>query len=253
MILWHYHEPMLDSAANGPRIAFFGGSFDPPHRGHLAVARAAQAALDLDTVLFAPVGAQPLKPLGSTAGFEDRVAMTRLAIANEPGFALSLADAPKKESASHNTPNYTFDTLVALKRDLPIHSELFCLLGADSFLALKHWHRGSEIPFLAPLIVASRPGQNLADLAAALPAGLSLEPCFSSPVAAVELRSCTLRNASGATAPFHLLPGLYIDISATAIREEVHSEIARIPAGEGHHSDLPDPVFDYIAAHNLYR
>ena len=81
----------------------------------------------------------------------------------------------------------------------------------------------------------------------------SLEPCFSSPVAAVELRSCTLRNAAGTTAPFHLLPGLYIDISATAIREEVHSEIARIPAGEGHHSDLPDAVFDYIAAHNLYR
>ena len=256
MILGHYHEPMLEPVTKGPRIAFFGGSFDPPHRGHLAVAHAAQAALDLDTVLFAPVGAQPLKPLGSTASFEDRVAMTRLAIANEPGFALSLADAPKKNDASttpDHTPNYTFDTLVALKRDLPPYSELFCLLGADSFLTLKHWHRGAEIPFIAPLIVASRPGQNLADLAEALPAGLSLEPCFSSPVAAIELRTCTLRNASGATAPFHLLPGLHIDISATAIREEVQSEVARIPAGEGHHSDLPDAVFDYIAAHNLYR
>ncbi len=244
---------MIEPVPKAPRIAFFGGSFDPPHRGHLAVAHAAQAALDLDTVLFAPVGAQPLKPLGSTAAFEDRVAMTRLAIANEPGFALSLADAPKVNDAPNHTPNYTFDTLVALKRDLPPHSELFCLLGADSFLTLKHWHRGAEIPLIAPLVVASRPGQNLADLAEALPAGLSLEPCFSSPVAAVELRSCTLRNADGATAPFHLLPGLHIDISATAIREEVQSEVARIPAGEGHHSDLPDAVFDYIAAHNLYR
>jgi len=249
----HYHEPMHSAAHEVPRIAFFGGSFDPPHCGHLTIAHAALSALALDTVLFAPVGAQPLKPDGSTASFEDRVAMTRLAIANEPAFALSLADAPKPA----NTPkfNYTYDTLLALKKELPEHATLFCLMGADSFFSLRRWHRGAEIPFIAPLIVASRPGQNLEDLADALPAGLSLEPCSSSETAAsaIELRTCTLHNASGATAPFHLLPGLYIDISATAIREEVHSEVTRIPAGEGHHSDLPDAVFDYIAAHNLYR
>ena len=67
----------------GRRVAFFGGSFDPPHLGHLAVAWAAQAALGLDTVLFAPVGAQPLKPLGSSASYEDRLALTRLAIAGD--------------------------------------------------------------------------------------------------------------------------------------------------------------------------
>jgi nicotinate-nucleotide adenylyltransferase len=81
------------------RVAFFGGSFDPPHLGHLGVARAAQAALGLDIVLFAPVGAQPLKPRGASADFEDRLAMTRLAIAGEPGFDLSLADAPKSSGA----------------------------------------------------------------------------------------------------------------------------------------------------------
>jgi nicotinate-nucleotide adenylyltransferase len=232
------------------RVAFFGGSFDPPHRGHLAIAHAAMAALQLDTILFTPVGAQPLKPLGSTAGFEDRVAMTRLAIAGEPGFTVSLADAPVADK-----PNYTIDTLTALKRDLPPRSTLFCLLGADSFLDLRRWRRGVEIPFVAPLIVASRPGQRFADLAQVLPEGLSLaEGCVPVPAAErLELQTCTIRNAAGAVTPFYLLPGLHIDISATAIREEVHSEVAPIPAGEGHHSDIPDAVFDYIAQHGLYR
>jgi nicotinate-nucleotide adenylyltransferase len=233
------------------RVAFFGGSFDPPHRGHLAIARAAKAALQLNTVLFAPVGAQPLKPAGSTASFNDRIAMTRLAIAGEPGFEVSLADAPHQT----NTPNYTINTLTALKHDLPPHSALFCLLGADSFLSLRLWHRGAELPFVAPLIVASRPGQSFSDLADVLPPGLSLaEECASAAAShCVELQTCTIRNTAGDTVPFYLLPGLHIDTSATAIREEVHSESVLIPAGEGHHSDLPDAVFDYISAHNLYR
>src|SRR5947209_15565723 len=83
-----------NAQCRGGRVAFFGGSFDPPHLGHLAVASAARDALRLDRVLFAPVGAQPLKPAGSTAAFADRLAMTELAIAGEPGFEISLADAP---------------------------------------------------------------------------------------------------------------------------------------------------------------
>ncbi|MGA8041301.1 MAG: adenylyltransferase/cytidyltransferase family protein, partial [Terracidiphilus sp.] len=70
---------MHSATAQGQRIAFFGGSFDPPHNGHLAVARAALQALQLDKVLFAPVGTQPLKPHGASAGFADRLAMTQLA------------------------------------------------------------------------------------------------------------------------------------------------------------------------------
>jgi nicotinate-nucleotide adenylyltransferase len=135
-------------------MAFFGGSFDPPHYGHLAVAKAARAALNLDAVLFAPVGAQPLKPSGSTAPFEDRVAMTRLAIAGERGFEISLADAPRPNGA----PNYTIETLLALRATLPADGVLFCLMGADAFMGLRGWHRAAEIPFVAPLVVASEPG-----------------------------------------------------------------------------------------------
>src|SRR5580698_1179182 len=76
--------PMADRTGSpARRVAFFGGSFDPPHLGHLAIARAARKALELDTVLFAPVGTQPLKAQGATASYQDRLEMTRLAITGE--------------------------------------------------------------------------------------------------------------------------------------------------------------------------
>jgi nicotinate-nucleotide adenylyltransferase len=230
------------------RIAYFGGTFDPPHRGHLAVARAAQRALHLDAVLFAPVGAQPLKPLGSTATFDDRVTMTRLAIAGDPTFTVSLADAPSPTGA----PNYTIDTLNALRAELPADAELYCLMGADSFVGLRRWHRGAEIPFVAPLIVASRPGQPLEEIAEILPAGLSID-ANSEPAAQFpddELRIYTLRNATGATKPFFLLPGVHVDISATEIREQVRAAADKNPTGR---NLLPDAVYAYIAARDLYR
>ncbi len=108
--------PREKANRSGMRVAFFGGSFDPPHLGHLAVARAARAAFALDAVLFAPVGMQPLKPEGSAASFEDRLAMTRLAIACEPGFEVSLVDAPRPAAGRKSTPNYTIDTLEKLAR-----------------------------------------------------------------------------------------------------------------------------------------
>jgi nicotinate-nucleotide adenylyltransferase len=246
------------------RVAFFGGSFDPPHLGHLGVARAAQAALGLDTVLFAPVGTQPLKPRGTKAAFEDRLAMTRLAIAAEPGFALSLADAPQPSGA----PNYTLETLIALRSQLPPASALFCLMGADSFAAFRRWHRAAEIPFVAPLIVASRPGQPMDNLDSALPNGLSIEavpapeglsskhlpdiPALSD--APIALRRYILRNPAGLRAPFYLLPGLHIDISASDIREQIRlSAPSLAPAQNPANSLLPPPVLDYIRAHRLYR
>jgi nicotinate-nucleotide adenylyltransferase len=76
------------------RIAFFGGTFDPPHLGHLAIARAAADRLRLDRVLFAPVGSQPLKQDSSVASFADRLAMVKLAITDDTRFAASEIDAP---------------------------------------------------------------------------------------------------------------------------------------------------------------
>src|SRR5271163_3563192 len=97
------------------RVALFGGSFDPPHHGHIAIATAAADVFDLDSVLFAPVGHQPLKPEGVPASFADRFAMVELACSADPRFSVSDIDAPHNDGA----PNYTVDTLGRLRESMP--------------------------------------------------------------------------------------------------------------------------------------
>ena len=224
------------------RIAFFGGSFDPPHNGHLAVAEAARQALTLDQVLFAPVGLQPLKRDGSSASFEDRVAMTRLAIAGEASFEISLADAPNVAELQKQ-PNYTIDTLLRLRRTLPANAELFLLLGADAFRLLRRWHRAAEIPFAASLILASRPKEDLSDLVNLLPATLTSSLVSSTP----ELNEFRLGNPAGDSAQLYLLPNLHYDISATELRDEINAGQAA-PLSPL----LPPAVLGYIHRHRLY-
>ncbi|HTD95872.1 MAG TPA: adenylyltransferase/cytidyltransferase family protein, partial [Edaphobacter sp.] len=111
------------------RVALFGGTFDPPHHGHLSLATAAADAFHLDTVLFTPSGRQPLKPEGTPTPFSDRLAMTTLACLPDTRFAASNLDTPRPDGA----PNYTVDTLEALQHLLP-SAKLFNLVGADSLL-----------------------------------------------------------------------------------------------------------------------
>jgi nicotinate-nucleotide adenylyltransferase len=246
---------MGESIRSEQRVAFFGGSFDPPHMGHLAVAHAAVAALSLDSVLFAPVGAQPLKPSGSSGRFEDRVEMTRLAIEGERAFRLSLVDAPRPGGK----PNYTLESLLAVKKELPQDCRLYCLIGGDSFGGLQQWFRAAEIPFIAPLIVASRPGQPLGDLQALLPSGLTLEAgCDEESLQSqagdrnIELRCYSLVNQAGGRTPFYLLPDLDIPISASEIRERIGKTTgAENPAAD--RALLPEVVARYIESRGLYR
>jgi nicotinate-nucleotide adenylyltransferase len=254
----------MEQPAAVKRVAFFGGSFDPPHFGHLAVARAARAALELDAVLFAPVGAQPLKPSGSTASFDDRVAMTRLAIAGEEGCEVSLADAPR----SSGEPNFTLETLLSLRAALPREGVLFCLMGADAFLGLRAWHRAAEIPFVAPLVVASRPGQQLEGMRSALPDGLTLEPLPERAQAEFRRKAGSARpnhvrpaveaylmhNAIGESAPFFVLPGVEVEISASQVRETIHRRFSASPSHPAPELGLlPHAVLDYIHDRGLYR
>jgi len=198
------------------RVALFGGTFDPPHRGHLAIATAAADAFHLDEVLFAPAGRQPLKPDGTSAPFCDRVAMLSLACLPDTRFAVSTLDAPHADG----TPNYTVQTLTALHQLLP-HDTLFNLVGADSFLDLPHWRDPIQLLELAEWIVVSRPGRSLDNLST-----LNLTPDQQTRV--------------------HLLQTVHEDVAASDLRQ-------RLEAGDACPNLLPAAVSQYIQAHHLYQ
>jgi nicotinate-nucleotide adenylyltransferase len=220
------------------RIAFFGGTFDPPHCGHISIARAAICRLALDQVLVAPVGTQPLKGGSAHSSFEDRLAMVRLAVAGEPGLIASDVDAP----LPNREPNYTFDTLQRLRSQLQPTDRLFCLLGADSFLTLKSWHRCAELLVFCNFIVAGRPGFSLQEVNAALPEGVE-NTCERREAGYTRF---TLSGASGRSSELFLLPDLDQDISATEIR-------AALAEGSTPQTVLPSSVAEYIRAQGLYR
>ena len=198
------------------RIALFGGTFDPPHRGHLGAATLATQAFHLDKVLFAPVGVQPLKEGRPTTPFAHRLAMVRLACEEDPRFEPSLIDSPRPNRA----PNYTVDTLTTLHQRYPA-ATLFSLVGADSFLSLPHWKSPRRLLALAQWIVISRPGSPLGDISA-----LGLTP--------EELRRV------------HCIETMHDEVSATDLRR-------RLAAGEDCTGLLTAAVSQYIRKHGLYR
>lgn len=220
------------------RVALFGGSFDPPHRGHVALARLARERLALDRVLVAPVAVQPLKPDAAPASFDDRVAMTRLAFAAEPGVEISLLDAPRSDGKS----NYTLETLETLRRQLNPDDALFCILGADSLLNIGQWHRPARLLTACDFIVGARPGFNLSAVEGALPGGIRAEPLYT------ELpgrRLLELAASDGRRSRLYLLTDLAEDVSASEIRSALHQK-----ANPG--SVLDPAVAEYIRVHSLY-
>lgn len=177
------------------RIGFFGGSFDPPHLGHLRVGHAAAGAFSLDRILFAPTGRQPLKTSGASASFGDRLTMVSLLCELQPPTArpqleASSVDAPHADGS----PNYTVDTLSKVRGDSSTNDSLFVLVGADAFLDLRRWKSPDSLLQLAEWIVVSRPGVSLQQLQ-----NLNLTPWELSRV--------------------HLLEDVHEPASATDIRE----------------------------------
>lgn len=203
------------------RIGFYGGSFDPPHLGHWAVARAAATAFALDTVLFVPTARQPLKPDGAVAPYADRLNMVDLLCLHTPTpagarFEASSLDAPLPGVA----PNYTVDTLSRLRESIHPSDTIFAIVGADAFLGLPRWHQSDQLLQMAEWIVVSRPGFDDHLCEALAPTGPALTRV-------------------------HLLHGVCEHVSATAVRAMLREK--NDCAGL-----LPIQVLQYIRSHHLY-
>lgn len=133
------------------RIGLFGGTFDPPHVGHLALAEWARSHLSLERIVFMPAGTPPHKLRRVLTPVRHRLAMTRLAVRGNRAFTVSTLEARRAG------PSFTVDTLAALARLHP-GSRLYLLMGADSLDEFSTWHEPKRILRLATLVVASRPG-----------------------------------------------------------------------------------------------
>jgi nicotinate-nucleotide adenylyltransferase len=182
-------------------LGILGGTFDPPHIGHLIVAEQARAQLQLDEVWFAPAGQPPHKRNRKVSKAEHRVAMTRLAIADNPHFKLCLADIKRPG------PHYSTDLMRLLRLQHP-RNQWYFIIGGDSLADLPNWHQPQQFVQLARLAVAHRPGfqPDLAALEQTIP-GLSQRVAWvNSPL--VYVSSSDLRARARQGLPLHyVVPG----------------------------------------------
>lgn len=135
-------------------IALYGGTFDPIHKGHLEVARAAADAFDLERVLLIPVGAPPHRGGRPEAPYRDRYRMVELACEADARFEASDLEAERKDGR----PNYSIDTIQRVKPVLAAGDRLFFVIGCDAFADIRTWHRWEEVVRGTEWIVVSRPG-----------------------------------------------------------------------------------------------
>ena len=197
------------------RLGLLGGTFDPPHYGHLLAAQEVAWQLDLERVLFLPARQNPLKPHGGASDARHRCEMVSLAVADNPRFEVSRLDLDRPP------PSYTVDLLRVLHARAPSH-ELYFVVGGDILPELRLWHAPREILSLAHLVVVNRPG-------APHPSVAPLEREFPEATRRVDL--------------VHI-PG--VDISSTDLRR-------RANVGQPLRYLTPVSVEDYISRHGLYR
>lgn len=199
------------------RLGVLGGTFDPPHVGHLILAEEACLALGLGQVLFTPAGGPWRKAGQELSPREDRLAMVRLAVADNQHFAVSALEIEREG------PSYTAETLTALRDQFGLETELFFIMGADSLADFPHWHEPQRILELARLAVAERP-----------------EP---EDVALGEGLADDLARAMREKVIWLRMPR--IDISSTAVRD-------RVRRGLSIRYWVPPAVEEYIRQHGLY-
>ena len=196
-----------------PEIGLMGGSFNPIHRGHVALARAALESGRVERVLFLPTGNPPHKKEGLADKF-DRLRMVELAVEHEAGMAVC------REEIDRDGVIYTVDTLAALKRKMP-DCTLTYLIGADTLRALGTWRRVETVIERCKFLVMMREGETREEV----------------------IRLAGLWTQRGAQIDF--LDARKMDISSTQIREQIQK-------GLPYERLVPQAVADYIHEHGLY-
>jgi nicotinate-nucleotide adenylyltransferase len=223
-------------------IGLFGGTFDPIHRGHLRVARAAADRFKLRETWFIPADIPPHKQKSPLTSYFHRYSMVALAVANEPDFLPSLLEAPEPEAHMERRPSYTIDTIRKVKADLRRGDRLYFLIGIDAFSDIAKWYKSEELLQECEFIVAARPGYSLNDVGCCLPR--DIRPPLK------ELKKYRNDSRNGSLRlpriTIHLLPDTHEDVSATQIR-------AAMRKGRDLSELVPDTVADYIRKEGLYR
>jgi len=204
---------MVTTEDRPARIGIFGGTFDPIHIGHLIIATELKHALNLDHVIFVPSGQPPHKADQMISSDADRLAMLRLAIADNPAFAVSTLDLERPG------PSYTADLLSLLHDDHP-DAHLVFLMGEDSLRDLPTWHQPERIVALAEIGVAIRPEIET-----------DLETIY--------------RLLPPARGRITIVPTTLIDISSSELRR-------RVQAGEPIRYQVPAAVESYVMRTGLY-
>jgi nicotinate-nucleotide adenylyltransferase len=198
------------------RVGLLGGTFNPPHIGHLIAATCAWEAIGLDRVLLVPTGIPPHKEVpGGDPGPEHRVAMCRLAVAADDHLGVSRIDVDRPGVS------YTVDTLAAVHAEHP-DEELTFIVGGDMAYSLPTWREPERILELATLAVAEREGLGRREISQRLDA------------------------LTGGPARVEFFPMPRIDVSSSLLRE-------RVAAGRTLRHLVPEPVEEYIAREGLYR
>jgi len=196
------------------RIGILGGTFNPPHIGHLVCAQEAHGQLELDVVVLMPVNAPPHKDAHGDPGVEHRLELCRLLVAKDERLAVSRIEADRPG------PSFTVDTLEELHDESP-GDDLIFIVGGDMARSLPSWREPERILELATLAIAEREGVGRTDIAETL---------------------APLRGADRVS--FFDMPR--IDVSSTRIRE-------RVATGRPIRYLVPDDVARYIATQGLYR
>src|SRR6266571_1725026 len=209
-------------------IALFGGTFDPVHRGHLAVARAAVRQFGLGQLYFVPASVPPHKQTSPAASFYHRFAMLALATAGDKKLLPSLLEAPPDyehgaipiTTGRYPTKpgaNYSIDTVRRVKGLLKKSDRLFFLTGVDSFRKIATWREPEALLRECEFIVASRPGFSLADVANSLPPSMRPPAHIIKPFSRQGARGTMVH--AGAT--IHLLEEVHENVSATEVRRAI--------------------------------